>query len=395
MLGLRDIERIADGLLDYGLREEWRGHDPYDALNSQIFQSSPLRRSQYARLVWIQFGKRSPINFRDLLSVPKTVNPKGLALFLSGILDLYRRKEEERYRVIAESLVLDLKRIQTTGYAGACWGYPFDWQARAFFLPKWTPTIVVTSYVANALLNAYTVLEDQSCLEMARSSCNFFLSDLNRHESADGLCFSYSPKDNSQVHNASVLGATLLARVGEKTGKTEWVDVGESGIRYSIHHQLDNGSWHYGLAKYQKWTDNFHTGFMLECIHDFMTCTGRDWPAQFLTKGLEFYRNHLFRLNGIPRYYYGKTYPIDVHSFAQGILTFAKLVCFDPSSLTFSDRILQRAVESLRHPSGFFCYQKSLWYKNQIPYMRWGQAWMFRALSANLLAHHNQSIQGA
>ena len=43
---------------------------------------------------------------------------------------------------------------QSEGYSGACWEYNFDWQAKDFFQPKGTPSIVVSSFVAGALLDA-------------------------------------------------------------------------------------------------------------------------------------------------------------------------------------------------------------------------------------------------
>ena len=46
------------------------GYDPYDGLNSRLFQSLPLKQSRAARLAWIQFHKRSPVNLRPLVSVP-------------------------------------------------------------------------------------------------------------------------------------------------------------------------------------------------------------------------------------------------------------------------------------------------------------------------------------
>ena len=69
--------------------ENFEGWDPYDGLNSKIFQFSPLKHWDVARLAWIQGFKRSPINFRKLLLVPKMHNAKGIGLFLSGYCNLF------------------------------------------------------------------------------------------------------------------------------------------------------------------------------------------------------------------------------------------------------------------------------------------------------------------
>src|SRR5262245_66612236 len=77
---------IALKLLSYCRANDWAGYDPYDALNSRIFQALPFLNFKLARLALTQANKRSPINFRPLLLVPKSHNPKGLALFLVSLL---------------------------------------------------------------------------------------------------------------------------------------------------------------------------------------------------------------------------------------------------------------------------------------------------------------------
>ena len=75
-------------LLTYCQANDWAGYDPYDATNSEFFRILPFLDRRLPRLVLTQLLKRSPINFRRLLMVPKTQNPKGLALFLMAFLKL-------------------------------------------------------------------------------------------------------------------------------------------------------------------------------------------------------------------------------------------------------------------------------------------------------------------
>jgi len=44
-------------------------------------------------------------------------------------------------------------------------------------------------------------------------------------------------------------------------------------------------------------------------------------------------------------------------------------------------------IVNMQAPEGFFYFQKHRWYTNRIPYMRWGQAWAFHALTEYLLHH--------
>ena len=75
-------------LKSYCESQNFAGWDPYDGLNSKLFQATPLKKWDLARLAWIQGFKRSPINFRRALLVPKSHNNMGLGLFLSGYCNL-------------------------------------------------------------------------------------------------------------------------------------------------------------------------------------------------------------------------------------------------------------------------------------------------------------------
>ena len=77
-------------LWSYCQANDWAGYDPYDATNSNIFAALPFLNSRIPRLVLTQALKRSPLNFRRLLRIPKTQNPKAIALFLSAFLKLER-----------------------------------------------------------------------------------------------------------------------------------------------------------------------------------------------------------------------------------------------------------------------------------------------------------------
>src|ERR1035437_9493214 len=78
------LEAVLLKLLAYCRTNDWAGYDPYDALNSRVFAALPFLNSRLPRLVLTQALKRTPINLRRLLLVPKPQNPKALALFLSA-----------------------------------------------------------------------------------------------------------------------------------------------------------------------------------------------------------------------------------------------------------------------------------------------------------------------
>jgi len=97
-----------------------------------------------------------------------------MALFARGYLNLYRKLKNEKYLNKALFCLDWLMKSPTKGYSGFCWGYPFDWQSRVF-IPKGTPSGVVTSTAAHAFLDAYEILREEKYLNVAKSSCELKL----------------------------------------------------------------------------------------------------------------------------------------------------------------------------------------------------------------------------
>ena len=70
---------VYDELFAYCETENFAGYDPFDGLNSRIFQASPLKYFSLMRLAWLQMVKRSAKDLRPALKVEKGVNAKGIA----------------------------------------------------------------------------------------------------------------------------------------------------------------------------------------------------------------------------------------------------------------------------------------------------------------------------
>ena len=60
------LQHAFDSLYEYCRDNEFKGWDLFDGLNSKLFRVSPFYRSKFLRLAWIQFFKRSPVNFRKV-----------------------------------------------------------------------------------------------------------------------------------------------------------------------------------------------------------------------------------------------------------------------------------------------------------------------------------------
>ena len=367
-------------LLNYCKNNDWAGYDPFDGLNSKIFALMPFHSKRLPRLFFIQFMKRFPINLRRIILVPKEQNPKGLALFASSLIRLSDMGLIDGLDLI-DAIIKKLIKLKTPNQENYCWGYNFDWQNRGFFLPKFSPNIICTTFAGNAFLDAYEKYSKKEYLDIAVSAGHFLTSDLNRTEDDSGLCFSYTQYDQGQVHNANLLGAAFLARLYSITGEKKFLDPASSAIRFSICRQHEDGSWPYGEHKTQQWIDNFHTGYNLIALKKFSQYTGDESFTGNIQKGFRFYLNNFFTPEGIPQYYHNRMYPIDIHSIAQSIITLTDMSDYDESSVDVAIRVYTWAIKNMQSKNGYFFYQKKQFFKNRIPYMRWSQAWMLYALS--------------
>jgi rhamnogalacturonyl hydrolase YesR len=370
---------------------KWTGYDPYDGLNSRLFQSAPFfRNHKIFRLCFLQLNKVSKINLRPVLLVPQGRSPKGTGLFLAATVNLYKREKRPEYLSLIDEFVRWLKEDVSPGYSGNCWGHNFSWQSRAFFLPKGTPTVVNTSFVGRALLSAYEVFGREEYLHTARSACDFILNDLHRVEDHNTVCFSYSPLDHYFVHNATALGSSLLASTYKLTREENLALVARKSIQYVINHQRPEGFWPYGENSVAQKTgiDSFHSGFILENIKIYSESTGDRSYDQNLKEGLKFYQENFFLGDGSPKYYFNKTYPLDIHSASQAVISLLQLKEYGADQVLLQ-KVIFWMINKMQDRQGYFYYQKKKHYKNKISYMRWAQAWALLALSLYLNAHES------
>ncbi len=385
-------------LKSYCEKEQFKGWDPYDGLNSKIFQALPFfKNSALCRLIVIQGFKRSPFNLRRLAMVPKEHNAKGIGLFLSGYCNLYNavKKEpslattcgsEQEIKDKINELANLLISMQSKGYNGACWGYNFDWQARRLFLfPRFTPTVVATNFCATALMEAYEITKNKEYLETALTAADFVIKDLHRTPYAEGFLFSYSPLDgNDTVFNASLLGSRLLSFCYHYTKNEEYKTFAEQSIKACCAGQQPDGSWVYGMLPVQNWVDSFHTGYNLDALVAYQELTGDTKYNKYLEKGFEYYVNNFFEADGTPKYYNIKTYPIDIHCPGQLLITLARMHHMQKHK-ELADKVLAWAIKNMQNKNGYFYYQLKKGISSKISYMRWSNAFMFNAMSHYLL----------
>ncbi len=391
---VNDAKAASLALLSYCQANDWAGYDPYDALNSRLFGLAPFLDSRIPRLALTQFLKRSPLNLRAPLLVPKTQNAKAIALFLMAFVKLARLgllADKELVAMMAQRL----KALRSDGEPYWCWGYSFPWQTRTILVPRGAPNLVCTTFVGNALLDAYESLGDSQYLDMAASAAKYIHDELLWTGPEVSASLSY-PVASSRVpvHNANFLGAAFLGRVFKHSGEKALLDAGLKVARYSASRQRPDGSWLYGESPTQCWVDNFHTGYSLCALQSICRHAETREFEPGIRRGFEFYRRHFFREDGAPRYFSGRTYPIDIHSVAQSVITLLAFRGLDPSSMDLAHSVFEWAMAHMWNRKGYFYYQILPFFTNRISYMRWSQAWMLMAL-ASLLEEEGCDIPAA
>lgn len=398
-----DITNSFSKLKAYCEKEQFKGWDPYDGLNSRIFQSLPFfKNSALCRLVVIQGFKRCPFNLRRIAMVPKQHNAKGIGLFLSGYCNLYHAVKnnpelekdfgslkdiEKQINELAELLI----SMQSKGYSGACWGYNFDWQARRLFLfPRFTPTVVATNFCATALMEAYEITKKRRYLDIALTAAKFVIKDLHRTEYEGGFLFSYSPLEgNDTVFNASLLGSRLLSYCYYYTKNEEYKRLAELSVKACCAGQKESGAWVYGMLPVQSWVDSFHTGYNLDGLIAYQELTGDSTYNGYIEKGFSYYISKMFECEGTPKYYDNQMYPIDIHCPGQLIITLSRLHKFEQHR-DLANKVMKWTVDNMQDKDGYFYYQLKKGISSKISYMRWSNAFMFNALSYYILSEYGR-----
>lgn len=352
------------------------GADPFDALNSSVFEKLPLSSLPIARLAWLQLFKKSPYNFRALAKVPPSTNPVTLALAARTY--ALTNEHEKMDRAVDRLIRL---RCDPEQWGRGAWGYPFPWQAKAFYVARGVPNVIATAYAVRAIADCYAGSADSK--RIVRDAAAFVGSKLVCR-SADGAPYiGYVPQSDTMVHNANLWGAYVLA-LAVHHGDDRWRPLADAAIDYTLRAQTPEGAWAYGESSHHRWIDGFHTGYVLEALQLCRGLLQRHDLTESIALGTQYYLKSFVRDDGVVPYYADGSGPLDVNNFAQMVVT---LECVQPTPdwIALADRTLAAAIRELWRPDAdAFAYQRRGWRINRICYLRWTQIWMMYALGLRL-----------
>ncbi|MBU8893922.1 MAG: hypothetical protein KOO66_14165 [Bacteroidales bacterium] len=348
-----------------------------------LSHKSKLAKTLTAPLIYLSDNYSNIL--RKVFVVKKNLFPQGQAVIARAYFSKYKITKDKIYLEKAINILEWLKQNTSPGYNKLCWGQPYNWHSRKLF-PENVPRATVTSQVANAFLDAYEILHEKKYLDVAESSCNFFIESLNWEKDKDGfICFSYTSVDNYNIHNSSMLAAAVLIRTWKYSGVENFKEYGLRAMNFTIKHQNENGSWYYWAPpdKIIGKIDNYHTGFILESLEVIKKHLGTEFNGEkALEKGLRYYLDNFFENSVIPKMTYKSTYPIDIQSCAQAIITLGEIKPRLPELSEKAEKIAMWTINNMMDKKGYFYYRI---YKNgridKTPYIRWSESWMLRALT--------------
>jgi hypothetical protein len=363
--------------------QNFRGYDPYDALNARL-NFNLLGKTTLIGAIQLQ--KRNPVNIRWFLGIKKDYNPKGMGLFLKAYCNLYRKTQNPAFLNKAVFLFEWLCEHYSKGYSGHAWGYNFNWASSDFYLPAFSPSVVVTSFVIDGIFHYYQITNDKRALDIINSAAQFIMKDIPVNYLDNGLVFSYSTVINDCCYNASLLAAEVLAKADALNKTKEYTEIINSAIDFVLSRQRPDGEWWYScdlIQEKERRQIDFHQGFMLVSLSNLNSLlpVARQDVNNAIVKGVDFYRKMQFFDSGQSLWRLPRQWPTDIHSQSQGIITFSKLKDLDRNYLPFAKKIAAWTITHMQDKKGYFYFRKYPWFTNRIPYIRWGQAWMMLALS--------------
>jgi len=264
---------------------------------------------------------------------------------------------------------------------------------------KNTPYITCTPYCFEAFLGLYDATGEQRYLDLARSITTFVYTDLkDTPMGEDAAAASYSPMDETKVVNASAYRAWVLFEADRRFNLPEYKEKAQRNLNFILQSQQPDGSWLYAVATPgEGFIDHFHTCFVLKKLFKINQGLNRPAVAEAIRKGYAYYREKLFRPDGLPKAFAleprTQIVTLEMYNFAEAITLGALLRDFIPEAFTTAQKLATILCEKYQLADGHFVtrvYRGG--FKHTFPFLRWPQAQLFYSLT-NLLVASRKGAQ--
>lgn len=380
------VEEAIGRIRAWGEDRDWRGYDPYDGLNTPFARLLTLETRLGKRLL-TQAVKLSPVNLRPLLRIAPDWNQKAVALVASAYTRLAGAGVPDAGTNAARWL--DWLLANRASGDGTAWGYHFPVQTRVFGYARNAPNTIATSFAAHALLEGFELLEGYRWGEAAGDAADFLVERMLVDENGKTY-FRYLAREGELVHNANLLACSVLARAAGDLHRPELAEVAARALRVTLDAQRPDGAWPYAEGRGHGWVDNYHTAYVLQALARCVDLASD--AAERLDRGVAYWERALFLVDGTPKYFDDRVYPLDAHNYAEAVETWVALTGRRADALVHAERAARLLVEDMLDPRGHAVFQRFRFGSNRVPLVRWTTAPSFRALAGLVLARSRLAV---
>lgn len=384
------LKNIKKNIL-WSEKNNYKSFDPY-AIKWKFLENIPLAGKYFLFLNSLNNSgikiKSNNILF-SFIKKEKILEPKTLLNFIEGYIYLYKKTKEKKYLNKAEKLAEILIKKSKYINQSPTWGHSFSYDMtipKKFFYHKFKEgefSLIISSLVCHCFLDLFEITKNKKYLIICEKFSNL-LGNNTYYSKKDKICFWYIQSTKKLcINNANIYTASFLERLS-KIKQNKKSELAKKSIDYILEDQNKDGSWYYfGFPDNEKIKkiDNYHTGFVLFALRLYYDLTKNKKCLDSLKKGLLFY-SKMFSKNGSPFFTTKNKYPFDMHNAALGIIVFSQNQDIYKKGKIISKKILDWSLKEMYSEKGYFYFRK---YKNgyidKIPYMRWVQSWMFRAMT--------------
>jgi hypothetical protein len=311
-----------------------------------------------------------------------------MGLLAEGYACLYEQSGREDHLRQASAAAEWLVENRDARLQGYMWGLPIPFRSRVFF-PAGTCYTIVTVVCGEAFWRLFQATGKEEYLEACRRVCEGLLRNLHVDIPRPGsVCFSYSPLDCFHVHNVNLWAAAFLVKVAMRFKNEEYLEWGLRAAQYALDDQREDGSLTYWGSDQDAngALDHFHTGFEIRAFHSLAVLTGEARFRRAAERFFDYYKLHFFGPDGMPFRNPDSEELVDVHGCAEAMICSAQLAADMPGAWELLQRATRWTMMNMQAPEGYFIYRietrKGRQTRLEIPFIRWGQAWMLRALAA-------------
>jgi len=401
------IQKSLTKVINWIEKNGWSSYDPNDIKGHPLFVFLLKKKDIFRRLLLFflySIYSIAPVTIRHIFKIKSTITADGMGWLALGYIKLYIATKDYQNLKKATNVLNWLENNHIDKYKNYCWGRPFDWQSTVL-VPKYTFIGYTTAECIKPFIEYYKITKDKKYLDTAISACKCINENLNKKQCNNStLLFSYTPLDNNEVININAIIASVFLEVGQLAKIEKFIDITDKIMQFVLKEQLTDGSWYYFSYNYKSGPsaiDNYHTAMILQSISKIISLEKnikkREVYKKALIKGLEFYLNNFFTNTGMPKITPNKIYPINIASCAEAITLFSQVgisvtkdeieipIILFKNTQEINKKLISWTINNMQEQNGAFIERKYRFKKIKLYSMRWGQAYMFKALASAYL----------